>query len=129
MYIDNKEFKQLRINHNYFISKDGEVYSTYSNRLLKPLIRGKGKKVYLCVDIWFDGSQKHMPIHRLVYDTWVEPITINDNINHYDDNQFNNSVENLYKGNQKENIQDCINNGHRVGNIKKLTVYDYQENK
>lgn len=129
MYINNKEFKQIRINKHYFISKDGEVFSSYNNKLLRPMLRGKWPKQYLYVDIFFNGSQKHMPIHRLVYDTWVEHINQGENINHYDDNQFNNSLENLYKGTQKENIKDCFNNENRVGNIKKLIVYDYEKNK
>lgn len=38
-------------------------------------------------------------------------------INHRDDNKENPSLSNLYLGNQKENISDCINNKHRVGHI------------
>ena len=33
-------------------------------------------------------------------------------------------LENLYCGTQKENIQDCFVNNHRVGRINKLIVYD-----
>ena len=31
--------------------------------------------------------------------------------------------------NQRDNIQDCIKNGHRVGRTKQLIVYDKIENK
>ena len=50
-------------------------------------------------------------------------------INHKDDNKDNNNINNLYAGTQKDNIQDCIKNNHRVGNIKEISVLDKNTNK
>ena len=63
-------------------------------------------------------------IHRLVYEAWVRKLNPGEQVNHRDDNKNNNHVDNLYVGTQKDNIQDCIRNNHRVGRIKKLCVFD-----
>lgn len=122
--INDKTFKQLRCNKNYWISSDGELYSEHAKKLIKTPIHNTCGKRYKRVDIWLDGKQRHMMIHRLVYDTWVSPITRNDQINHKNDNSLDNRIENLYKGSQKSNIADCVRNGNRVGHIKYLTVFD-----
>lgn len=128
--IKDKVFKQTKINKSYYISKDGEVYSNHSKKIIKPLKRGKSNKKYEYVDITVNGKQKHIYVHRLVYDTWVEDIINTDKqINHINDNEIDNIIENLYSGTQKDNILDCINNEHRVGNIYYLTVYDKEKNK
>ena len=120
---NGKEFKQYRYNPNYFVSCDGEVFSNFSKKIIKNGVRGKEKQYY-SVDITIDHSQKHIPVHKIVYDTWVRKLEPNEQVNHRDDNSFNNNASNLYVGTQKENIQDCINNNHRVGNVFYLTVFD-----
>ena len=125
---NGKEFKQYRYNPNYFVSCDGEVFSNFSKKIIKNGVRGKEKQYY-SVDITIDHSQKHIPVHKIVYDTWVRKLEPNEQVNHRDDNSFNNNASNLYVGTQKENIQDCINNNHRVGNVFYLTIYDKKINK
>lgn len=65
-----------------------------------------------------------MPLHRLVWIAWNGEIQDNFQINHINDIATDISLNNLYLDTQKENINDCINNGHRVGNIFSLTVLD-----
>ena len=113
--IDNKIFKPF--DEMYYVSEYGEVYSTYCNRILKQSIGTNG---YLRVDI----HGRHFTIHKLVYLTWIGDISEGLQINHKDDNRFNNHYTNLYAGTQKENIDDCIKNKHRVGNLNHLTIYD-----
>lgn len=127
--INNETFKQIRFNENYYISIDGKVYSKHSQSIIKPSITNIGGKRYKRVDIYFNGKQRHFVIHRLVYDTWVEPIDRTCQINHKDDDSLNNHVSNLYKGTQKENIRDCIQNGHGVGSIFYITLFDKKVNK
>lgn len=122
--INDKEFKQIRANKNYWISSDGELYSEHANKIINASINRNLGKLYKRVDIRVDRKPRHMMIHRLVYDTWVSPITRNDQINHINDDSLDNRVENLYKGSQKSNIADCVRNGHRVGHIKYLTIFD-----
>lgn len=118
--INNKILKQY--DENYYISEDGDVYSLYSKKFLKHQIDHDG---YHRVDI----HSKHMKIHKLVYLTWIGELKFGEQINHKDDNKDNNHYTNLYTGSQKENIQDCIRNNHRIGNTHYLTVYDKKENK
>lgn len=122
--INDKEFKQIRVNKNYWISSDGELYSEHANKIINASINSNLGKLYKRVDIRVNGKPHHMMIHRLVYDTWVSQITRNDQINHINDDSLDNRVENLYKGLQKSNIADCVRNGHQVGHIKYLTVFD-----
>lgn len=105
----------------YYVSEYGDIYSTYSKKFLKHNIDKDG---YHRVDI----HKKHMKIHKLVYLTWIGEIPYGKQVNHIDDNKNNNHYSNLYAGTQKENIQDCCKNGHRVGNVHYLTVLDKDTN-
>lgn len=101
----------------YFVSESGDVYSAYKRGLLKQSIDIHG---YPRVDI----HGKHMKIHKLVYLTWNGEIPNGMQINHIDDDKENKHYTNLYLGTQKENIKDCFDNDHRVGNIQTVLVYD-----
>ena len=118
--IDQKVFKKY--DDMYYISADGDVYSTYCNRLLKHNIDIDG---YHRVDI----HSKHKKIHQLVYETWIGPIDQTKQINHKDDDKNNNHYTNLYQGTQKENIIDKHENKHFVGNTFYLTLMDKERNK
>ena len=63
MVIDNVEY--AKYDDMYYVSKDGDVYSKYCNRLIKHSIDHDG---YHRVDI--HGS--HVKVHRLVWAAWVE---------------------------------------------------------
>lgn len=106
----------------YYVSTDGDVYSTNVHRLLKPNVDVDG---YRRVDI----HSRHIKIHRLVYLVWVGPIPMGCQINHKNDDKQDNRVENLYAGTQQHNIADCIENQHRIGNMYYLTVFDKTVNK
>lgn len=121
-------FKRIPIGENYFINEYGIVISGFTWKILKPLYRGRGHHYYVDIPILDRTSgrriQKHFGIHKLVYLTWVGKIPEGLQINHYDDDKTNNHVSNLYLGTQKENINDCIRNGHRIGRITKVVVFD-----
>ena len=101
----------------YYVSEDGEVYSTYKRGLLKKATDVDG---YYRVDI----HGKHMKVHKLVYLVWHGPIEPGLQINHINDNKKDNRAANLYAGSQRDNISDCQKNGHRVGHTTSVTVYD-----
>lgn len=65
----------------------------------------------------------------MVYIAWVDDINEDQQINHKDDNEKNNFLQNLYVGNQEENIKDCLTNEHKVGNIFILKIFDKKINK
>lgn len=124
--IKNKIFKQFR-DTKYYCDEDGNIYSDYSQKILKPMLREAKKKPYYYIDINFGSGQIHYYIHKIVYETWIGEIPNNMLVLHKDNNQLNNNINNLYLGNQKENIKDCANNEHRVGNTWILTIYDKQK--
>lgn len=113
--INNHIFKPY--DEYYYVSEYGDVYSLYSNRILRH-------------EITYDGHHrvqihgKHRFVHHLVYETWIGNIPNGMQINHKDDNKDNNHYTNLYSGTQKDNVRDCIHNGHRVGNAQYIIVYD-----
>lgn len=117
--IDKKILKSF--DDTYYIGEYGEVYSTYSKKFLKQSIDLDG---YLRVDI----HGKHKKVHKLVYETWIGKLDDNEQVNHKDDNKLNNHYTNLYAGNQKQNIEDCKNNGHRIGNMFYITLFDKEVN-
>lgn len=126
--IKGKTFKQFK-NTKYYCDENGNIYSDFSHKILSPMKRGSDGKEYYYIDINFGDGQKHYPIHKIVYETWIGEIPSGSLVLHKDDNQFNNNFNNLYLGNQRENIMDCQKNRHRVGNTWILTVYDKQEKK
>lgn len=121
-YFIHKRKIYIPYDEYYYISHDGDIYSTYIKGIMKHYITSDG---YHRVDI----HGKHMMVHRLVYMTWKGKIKPGCQINHIDDNKDNNNYNNLYMGTQKENIEDCIRNGHRVGNIKGIIVFDKSINR
>lgn len=126
--INNEEFKQIKINPNYYINSNGKIYSKFSKKILKEQIQKFKGKEYKRVDINVNGKQKHFMIHKLVFETWVRTLKDGEQVNHIDDNTYNNHYSNLYAGSQKENIKDCISNNHRVGNMFYLTIFDKEKN-
>lgn len=122
--IQGKIFKQFK-DTKYYCDENGNIFSDFSQKILKPLVRKyPNKKNYYYVDINLGEGQKHVNIHRIVYETWIGSVPSSAQINHKDDNSLNNHYSNLYCGDQKENIKDCFENEHRVGNAWVLTVYD-----
>ena len=120
MIYNNVEFKKY--DDNYFVSENGDVFSTYKQGLLKHYIDCDG---YHRVDI----HGKHMKIHRMVHELWNGSVPKGKQVNHYNDDKDNNNYRNLYVGNQQENIHDCVRNQHRVGNTYSIKVYDKKCNK
>lgn len=123
MFIDGREFK--RYNDDCYVSSDGDVYSTISKRMLNPMTRTVKGKTYKYIDV----KGNHVNIHKIVYEAWVGPVPSNCQINHKDDDSFNNHYSNLYAGTQKENIKDCIDNNHRCGNRFFVTVLNKETDK
>lgn len=121
--IQDKVYKQFR-DTKYYCDQYGEIYSAFSKRILKPMTRTMGNKTYQYIDVNFGSGMRHTSIHRIVYETWIGKIPEGQQVNHLDDNSLNNHYKNLYAGTQKQNIQDCLSNGHRVGNMWILTIYD-----
>lgn len=79
-------------NTRYRISDSGEVFSTISNKVLKPIDDTHG---YMVVTLYIDGSSEKYKVHRLVAEVFIDnPLGLL-TVNHKDGNKLNNKVENL----------------------------------
>lgn len=126
IFINDKIFKKFR-DTKYYCDEDGNIYSGYSRRILSPMLRGKDK-LYKYIDINFGNGQKHYPIHKIVYETWIGEIPDGLSVLHKNDDQMDNNINNLYLGDQKQNMHDRVENNHSIGNLWILTVYDKELN-
>lgn len=82
---------------NYQISNYGNVKSlnygrTGKTKLLKPTISGKG---YLQVRLSKSGKPNALLVHRLVAMAFIQNLNNRKQINHKDENKFNNNANNL----------------------------------
>ena len=86
----------------YQISNKGRVKSLKwgKERILKPGITGSG---YLKVLLCKNRMIKHIKIHRLVANAFIPNPENKPQVNHKDENKFNNSVNNLEWSTAKEN--------------------------
>lgn len=89
----NKEtWKQIEGCPAYFVSDQGNIYSTLSNRLLRPVDR-RGYKYVVLKGI--DGKFNNYSVHRLVALAFLPNPNNLPEINHKDENKANNNLENL----------------------------------
>lgn len=76
----------------YFVSDEGDVFSSQSNRKLKPHIQAGG---YLRIELNYDGIKRKELIHRLVAEAFIPNPNNYPIVNHKDENPANNRVDNL----------------------------------
>lgn len=109
----------------YHICKNGRLYSIHSGtwRLIKPVPKNTG---YISNNLISDsGKRVNFYRHRLVAEVYLpKPRGSDLVVCHKDSNPKNNRVTNLYRGTQKENIQQCIREGkfYYVSKLKKETI-------
>ena len=86
-------FKPIPGYENYQVSTWGRVFNTETGQFLIPTVHDKG---YLRVDLYDkEGSKKHMKVHRLVANAFVNNFFDKPQVNHIDGNKQNNSFTNL----------------------------------
>ena len=76
----------------YQISNLGNVYSLITNKILKQRLTLDG---YYQVDLYKNGVKKHLYIHRLVAQSFLDNPKNYKIVNHKDENSMNNIVSNL----------------------------------
>ena len=95
------DWKILKENSNYEININTfEIRNRRNKRVLKPRINNGYYNVTLCSN----GKQKQYRLHRVVYNNLIGDLMDNEVIDHIDNNPLNNSLENLRKCSQSENI-------------------------
>lgn len=85
----------------YQVSNLGKVRNSRTGRILKPATNGAG---YQDVGLYKDKKEKKFLIHRLVATAFIPNPDNLPVVNHRDENQLNNHVDNLEWCTQKENV-------------------------
>jgi len=93
---------------NYYVTEDGRVISKKRNIEIKPNIKKTG---YTNTILSVEGKTLHIPIHRLVAETYIPNPDNKPCVNHKDGNKLNNAVSNLEWVSYKENIAHAISTG------------------
>lgn len=88
----------------YYISNNGDFYSTFTKRLLKPQ---KDHKGYLYVEI----GRKKYKVHRLVAEYFIPNPKNLPQVNHIDCDKTNNNVNNLEWVTNRQNYEWSLKNG------------------
>lgn len=100
-------FKKLERNPMYLISDEGEVFSLFSNRLLK---LSESKNGYLVVNLRIDGKSQPRYVHRLVAEVFLPAVEGKPHINHKNANKHDNRIENLEWCTNIENLKHAFDN-------------------
>lgn len=96
---------------NYYVSDKGRVWSEKSQRFLKPKRLDDHGHVGICMT---DGKhKKYKYLHRMMAEVFLDNDDNYPIVRHLDDDPSNNIINNLAWGTQKDNLNDCAENGHR----------------
>ena len=125
-------WKECKNHKGYFVSNLGRVKSEKRNYVngFKILKQTTKKDGYKRVHIKYDDFDKHVYVHRLVANAFLENVNGKKYINHNNGIKDDNRPENLEWCTHKENIQHAQQNGMRdavVGennHLAKLTETD-----
>lgn len=91
----------------YFITKEGKIYSKLKEKGLRELRPHVNNRGYMVITI----RKKCYKIHRLVAENFLPKIDGKPVVNHIDGDKLNNNVNNLEWCTQSENVQHAWNNG------------------
>jgi hypothetical protein len=106
--------KEIKKYPNYFVTKEGLVFSSKTNKFLKFSYDQQG---YQRVNLYVGNYKtKTIKVHRLVAETFIDNIENKKDVNHIDGIKSNNNISNLEWCTRSENIKHAF----RIG-LKKIT--------
>ncbi len=114
LFINSGELIKKVHGYNYYISNFGRVCKYSAQwKCLKPGINSNG---YKYVWLYKKGNRKHVKIHRLVAETFIDNPQNKPYIDHVDRNRLNNHVSNLrYVTRGENNINKSIQKNNKSG--------------
>lgn len=89
----NSWIKQIQNYENYFLTKNGMIWSKSRNQWMNYFTDKDGYKV---VYLSKNSKSKNFRVHRLVYSTFVRPLKKGEDCHHINEMKDDNRVENLY---------------------------------
>lgn len=116
--LNSDNWRPLEFDDFYYVSKTGLVFSMKTRKLLSLREREGYKRVRL--------GNKYYTVHRLVYQTFVEPLGDRDEIDHINNDRGDNRLENLRKVSRGENMTHAQQSGHK--GQRKVAQYDIDGN-
>lgn len=106
-----KNLKEWGYPH-YCVTKEGQVYSLYSNKFLKVSTTKAG---YYMVTLCEDTVKTNILVHRLIATAYLDNLEDKPCVNHKDGIKTNNQVENLEWCTYQENTKHAMDTGlHRT---------------
>lgn len=125
IFINDVLFKRIPGYSKYYISKHGTVYTTGKRTFVN---RAFNHAMYPTVALVDDnGFRSPRKVHRLVYMTYIGPISDDVIVNHKDANRQNAWYENLNLMTQRDNIMREFTHGFNFLE-KKIPISDLADN-
>ena len=116
-YVNYEDFVPIKGYEEYLISKEGEIYSPKTHKLLG--IRDRGG--YLAFTVCVNNKRKDLFLHRALAVTFIPNPENLPFINHKDGNKHNNVLDNLEWCSGSQNVQHAYDTGLAHGHHLEYT--------
>ena len=112
---DEKHWKRLLINSNYYASDTGMIVNDKTKMILKFTNRNGYRRISM--------GNKLLSVHRLIWEAFNGPIPDKMQVDHINGNKADNRLENLRLVSGSDNMKNAYANGHATA----VKIYQFDE--